>query len=106
VAAGSSCLSAPAAELRGFANTGSPAAARSSFIFSKRSKGMYTSPRISISLGTGVPARRRSGTSRSVRMFAVTSSPMAPLPRVAPMTRTPSAYVRLTAAPSILSSAE
>ena len=31
------------------ANTGSPAATRSSFIFSNRVNGMYTSPRISIS---------------------------------------------------------
>ena len=44
--------------------------------------------------------------SRTVRRFAVTTSPTFPLPRVAPSVSTPSRYVRAIAAPSILSSAE
>ena len=40
-----------------------------------------------------------------VRRFGVTISPIVPLPRVAPVTSTPFSYVRLTAVPSILSSA-
>src|SRR3954464_5020459 len=39
-----------------------------------------------------------------VRRFGVTSSPRAPSPRVAPRTKTPFSYVRLTARPSIFGS--
>src|SRR6266581_4834121 len=63
----------------------------------------YASPRTSIRLGQPLPLSR-SGMSTTVRRFAVTSSPSTPLPRVAPVTSTPSSYVRLTAAPSIFTS--
>jgi hypothetical protein len=71
------------------ANTGSAAATRASFIRSKPVNDMYTSPRTSISGGWPAP-RSRSGTSRTVRRLGVTSSPTAPLPRVAPTASTPS----------------
>ena len=103
VSRGSFWRSAPAAELRGLANTSSPAATRSSFMRSKPAKVMKTSPRTSIVAGQSLPARWR-GTSGMVRMFAVTSSPTLPLPRVAPTASTPSRYVSETAAPSIFNS--
>ncbi len=54
---------------------------------------MYTSPRSSMLPATTDPmacCRNRSGTSRTVRMLAVTSSPVVPSPRVAARTSTPS----------------
>src|SRR5881409_1182972 len=56
-----------------------------------------------MSLGQPFPVSR-SGTSTTVRRLAVTSSPTRPFPRVAPTTRSPFSYVRLTAAPSIFTS--
>jgi hypothetical protein len=47
---------------------------------------------------------RRSGISRIVRTFGVTSSPVRPSPRVAPRISRPFSYVRLIARPSTLSS--
>ena len=64
------------------------AARRSSFILSKPLNDMYTSPRTSMSGGTS--PRSFSGIAPTVRMFGVTSSPIVPFPRVAPVTSTPS----------------
>ena len=103
---GSSWRREPAAELRGLAKVACPSAARRWFSFSKPASDMYTSPRISIRAGNGgPPARRRRGISLIVRRLRVTSSPMVPLPRVAPFASTPSSYVRAMASPSILGSA-
>ena len=81
--AGSSCRSEPAAVLRGFMYTGSPCSARSSLSRAKAAVGRYTSPRTSTSAG-GDGSSITSGSTRTVRRFAVTSSPTSPLPRVAP----------------------
>ena len=72
----------------------------------KSSRRKYTSPRTSISAGTGnsgVPVSS-SGTSASVRMLSVMSSPVRPSPRVSPRVSLPFSYSRLTASPSIFSS--
>ena len=81
----------PAVELRAFMNSGSPARRRSSFTRSKLAFGMKISPRTSRTAGTGVPAggARTSGTASIARTLRVTSSPVAPSPRVAARTRPP-----------------
>ena len=91
VTAGSFWRSEPAAELRGFMKVGRPAAARSSFTRAKPSSGRYTSPRTSTTAGACSPSasRSRSGIDCTVRRLAVTSSPISPLPRVAPRASTP-----------------
>ena len=88
---GSFCRSDPAAVLRGLANGGLPAATSDAFSASKSASRKYTSPRTSTSSGTGnsaVPVSR-SGTSSSVRMLSVMSSPVRPSPRVSARTSTP-----------------
>ncbi len=86
---GSSWRNDPAAAFRGFAKVGSPARSRSALSSAKRDFERYTSPRTSMRFGHPLPASR-SGMSRTVRRLAVTSSPSIPLPRVAPVTSTPS----------------
>ncbi len=105
---GSSCLSVPAAALRGFRNGSSPASSRSRFTRSNSAIGKYTSPRTSSTSGTDEaprPAASTSGTARMVRTFAVTSSPLTPSPRVSARTSTPRSYRSDIAIPSILASA-
>ena len=87
VTAGSSCRTAPAAELRGLAKSGSPRSARSAFMRSKPLFVMYTSPRASNA--DGHSPRSASGTVRMVRRLAVTFSPRRPSPRVAPCASRP-----------------
>ena len=79
----------PAAELRGFMKVDRPASARRSFSAAKSGSDMYTSPRTSISAG-GSGSSRRSGIAGIVRRLWVTSSPISPLPRVAPRSNSPS----------------
>ena len=95
VTAGSFWRSEPAAALRGFAKGARPSSSAAAFKASKLFFGMYTSPRSSSVSTPGAMAarassRRRKGTSRTVRMFTVTSSPVVPSPRVAARTSTPS----------------
>ncbi len=90
----------PAAALRGFANGGSPAAARSSFSFANPARERYTSPSAMRSTGRG----SASGTEAIVRMLCVTSSPVTPSPRVAAVTSVPFSYVRTIFNPSIFGS--
>ena len=99
---GSSWRIVPAAALRGFMNVESPACARRSFSAAKSGSDMYTSPRTSMSGGA---SSKRSGMVPIVRRLWVTSSPISPLPRVAPRTRTPFSYRREIARPSIFGSA-
>ncbi len=99
----------PAAALRGFANACLPFSTAAAFSASKLDFGMYTSPRSSTGASASrnppsAPSRRRSGTSFTVRMFAVTSSPVVPSPRVAARIRRPPSYVSAMDEPSILSS--
>ena len=99
----------PAAALRGFANACLPFSTAAAFSASKLDFGMYTSPRSSTGASASrkppsAPSRRRSGTSFTVRMLAVTSSPVVPSPRVAARIRRPSSYVSAMDEPSILSS--
>ena len=93
VTRGSFWRSDPAAELRGLANGALPASSSESLSRSKASTGRNTSPRTSISSGTGnssVPVSR-SGTDSMVRTLGVTSSPVLPSPRVsARLSRPPS----------------
>ncbi len=103
VTLGSFWRSEPAAALRGLANAGLPPSTSRAFSSSKRSMGMNTSPRISTSSGIRSP-RSRSGTSATVRMLGVMSSPVRPSPRVAARVSLPRSYVRLTASPSTFSS--
>ncbi len=81
----------PAPALRGLTNNRSPAAAASSFMRSKLATGRYTSPRTSMTSGTGASARATSrlGTTAIVATLAVTSSPVRPSPRVAAWTYRP-----------------
>ncbi len=79
----------------------SPASARRSFSAVKSLSDMYTSPRTSSSAGA---SSTRSGIAPIVRRLCVTSSPISPLPRVAPRSSTPFRYRRLIARPSILGS--
>ena len=88
VIAGSSCRIDPAAALRGLANTLPPAAACASFSARKSALVMNTSPRTSMRAGAGPCSAP--GRAASVRRLAVTSSPSAPSPRVAPRTKRPS----------------
>ncbi len=94
----------PAAVLRGLTNRGLPAASISRFSFSNPAIGKYTSPRTSNISGRPGAGLTLSGTLRMVLMFAVTSSPTAPSPRVAARVRRPFVYWRLMASPSIFSS--
>ena len=81
----------PAAVLRGFANVGSPRAARSALSRAKSLLRMYASPRTSTWRGIGtLPPRSASGIVLIVRRFAVTSSPTLPSPRVPPAVSCPS----------------
>jgi hypothetical protein len=68
---------------------------------------MSTSPRTSSRSGGRLfpGVRNRSGTFRMVRVLAVTSSPVSPSPRVAPISSIPSRYTSSMAAPSYLGSA-
>ena len=107
--AGSFWRRLPAAALRGFANACLPFATAAALSASKLLLGMYTSPRSSTGAAASrrppsAASRRRSGTSFTVRMLAVTSSPVVPSPRVAARTRRPSSYVKAMDEPSILSS--
>ena len=79
----------------------SPASARRSLRAVKSFSDMYTSPRTSSRLGA---SWMRSGIAPIVRRLWVTSSPISPLPRVAPRSSTPSRYTRLIARPSIFGS--
>ena len=114
----SSWRTEPAAALRGLAGitmaspSFSPAArraSRASAAFScavrkprKSAFSMKTSPRISMRSGKGgVSLRGRDG---MVSKLAVTSSPSAPSPRVAPLMKTPFSYSRLIESPSIFGS--
>ncbi len=82
----------PAAALRGLANIGLPASAIEAFSRSKASTGRKTSPRTSISPGTGnfLLVFSRWGTESIVLTLGVTSSPVRPSPRVSARTRRPS----------------
>ena len=87
--------SEPAAALRGLAKGWRPSLTAAAFSSSKLFLGMYTSPRSSRPPTPGAMAarassRRRRGTSRTVRMFTVTSSPVVPSPRVAARASRPS----------------
>ncbi len=86
---GSSWRSEPAAALRGFAKSRSSASPWRRFSSSNDASDMNTSPRTSSTFG-GFLSFSFSGTSAIVRTFAVTSSPVSPLPRVAARTNTPS----------------
>jgi len=87
---GSSVRIVPAAAFLGFAARACPAASRSAFIASNAICGSTTSPRTSKLPPAGIPAafsfaaETPSGTDRIVRTFVVTSSPVAPSPRVNP----------------------
>ena len=90
VTSGSSWRSDPAAPLRGFASGRPPVSRMRALYASKPARGMYTSPRTSRTAGIpACPVRSFSGISPIVRRFAVTSSPVAPSPRVAPRANTP-----------------
>ena len=83
----SSCLSEPAQAFLGFANVSSPAASWRSLSAANPSRVMYASPRTSSSRGASLG--RVFGIDFIVSAFAVMSSPMSPLPRVAALTRRP-----------------
>jgi hypothetical protein len=88
---GSFCRNDPAAVLRGLAKGGLPASTSDALSAWKSSSRKYTSPRTSISAGTGnsaVPVSR-SGTSSRVRMLSVMSSPVRPSPRVSALVSLP-----------------
>ena len=103
VTAGSSCLSEPAAALRGFAKGDSPRSSRSSLSDRNEDSGMNISPMASSSAG-GSSTISRSGTAGMVRKLDVMSSPTSPSPLVAPCVSSPFSYRSATAMPSILSS--
>ncbi len=100
---GSFWRSEPAAALRGFAKARWSAAVSCSFRASNARTGRYISPRTSITSG-GSSISSLAGTPRTVRTFAVMSSPMRPSPRVAAWTSRPRSYVSAHATPSIFSS--
>ena len=101
--AGLSCLSEPAAALRGLANIFSPRSALSRLSFSKPAFGISTSPRTS-SMAMSWQAGSLCGRLRMVRTLCVMSSPTCPSPRVTACTNTPCSYLSDTARPSSLSS--
>ncbi len=103
VTLGSFWRSEPAAAFRGFANGRCPAEVNSSFKLPNALTGKYISPRTSMTSG-GSFASSFGGTPRTVRTFAVMSSPVKPSPRVAAFTSTPRSYVSAQATPSIFSS--
>lgn len=85
---GSSWRRLPAAALRGFANSRCSAARCRSFRRAKSRLNISTSPRTSSTAGTFAPFSF-SGIERIVRTFSVTSSPVAPSPRVDARTNRP-----------------
>ena len=105
---GSSCRTVPAVAFRGFANTENPCFSRSSFIRLNDVIGMSISPRTSKSGGMpaffNLSAAIDSGTERTVRTLAVTSSPVVPSPRVMPRTSFPPSKRSASDMPSSLSS--
>ncbi len=84
-------------------NVDSPASARRSLSLAKSGSDMYTSPRTSTSAG-GSSMSSFSGIDGIVRRLWVTSSPISPLPRVAPRSNKPSRYSSEIASPSIFGS--
>ncbi len=86
--AGSSWRMLPAAALRGLAKGRRPAFSCDSLRAMKSLLRMTTSPRTSMSRGaTPEVLSRLPGTLRTMRMLAVTSSPVSPSPRVEPTAR-------------------
>ena len=94
----------PAAALRAFVKSRSPAAPCRRLSSSNAASGMNTSPRTSSSDGTRLP-NSRAGAAAIVRRFSVTSSPVRPSPRVAPTEKRPSRYCNEIARPSSFGSA-
>ena len=64
-----------------------PVRARASLRCGKRARGKSRLPRVPLR-AAGAASGGRSGPALTVRRFTVTSSPIVPLPRVAPLTRT------------------
>jgi len=98
---GSSCLSEPAAALRGFAKSGCSLASKISFILLKLSLDKNTSP---LTSRKGISSFKVRGMLLIVFRFSVTSSPLIPSPRVEPLVNSPSTYSRETDKPSIFCS--
>ena len=96
----SNCLKVPAAKFLGLANNWSPCSSCNSFIFSKFSLDIYTSPLTTTSSVSLI----FKGIVFTVLKFSVISSPTTPLPLVAPFSKTPFLYVNPTDNPSILNS--
>ena len=92
VMAGFFWRSDPAALLRGLANGALPSATRRALSSAKSSSRKNTSPRTSMSEGSGRSSDGVSvtGMSSMVRALRVTSSPVRPSPRVAALTSFPS----------------
>ena len=86
---GSSCLSEPAAALRGFAKSGCSLASKISFILLKLSLDKNTSP---LTSRKGISSFKVRGMLLIVFRFSVTSSPLIPSPRVEPLVNSPSTY--------------
>ena len=97
---GSNCLRDPAAKFLGFANTWSSCSSCCSFTFLKSSFDMYTSPLTTISSLSFILR----GILLIVIKFLDISSPITPLPLVAPYWNSPLSYVIPTDKPSILNS--
>ena len=93
VTRGSFWRSDPAAALRGLANGALPASTSRALSAANFSTGKNTSPRTSSCDGTSSPASSflvsMVGTAEMVRTLSVTSSPVAPLPRVRARTSRP-----------------
>ncbi|CAB4599127.1 unannotated protein [freshwater metagenome] len=85
---GSFCRSDPAAAFLGFANLGLPRSTNESFKSSKAFSGKKISPRTSSCFGISLPINSV-GTDLIVLTFKVTSSPVAPLPRVSALLNRP-----------------
>ena len=88
VTRGSFCRNDPAAPFRGFAKSCLPASSKDSLSSLNAWIGKKTSPRTSMSAGNESPFNW-CGRFLMVFTFNVTSSPVTPLPRVKPRTRTP-----------------
>ena len=88
---GSSCLSEPAAALRGLANGSSPAALRSRVQLLESGLGEVdlAADLQHLRQQLVAPHGSRAGMLRMVRRLAVMSSPVVPSPRVAPHVNTP-----------------
>ena len=93
----SNCLNEPAAAFLAFANNGCSSISLSSFILSNPALEINTSPRTIISTSSF----NFLGICGIVFKFSVISSPTSPLPLVAPLTKIPFLYSRLTDKPSI-----